>query len=115
MVGLKWPREMLHERINRRVDRMMEQGLLEEVKNVRPKLGPQAAQAVGYKELIQYLDGELTLEEAVERVKAKTRQLAKHQMTWFRKFEGLHWINPTAFEAPQELAKEAARIFSTGS
>ena len=115
MVGLRWPRDVLHERINRRVDRMMEEGLLEEDKEVRPRMGPQAAQAVGYKELMQYLDGEVTLEEAVEQVKAKTRQLAKHQMTWFRKFDGVHWIDPTGFETPQELAKEAARIFSAGS
>ncbi len=100
MVGLRWPRPKLYERINRRVERMMEQGLLQEVKGLRDRLGPQASQAVGYKELMSYLDGEASLEEAVRLVKRNTRRLARHQMTWFRRFPVDRWI---ALDEPADV------------
>jgi tRNA dimethylallyltransferase len=78
------PRPILYERINERVDRMMDEGLLDEVKNLVSKRQVNALQTVGYKELYQYLEGEFTLEKAVEKIKQHTRNYAKRQLTWFR-------------------------------
>jgi len=111
MVGLSWPRELLCQRIEQRVDGMMAAGLLEEVRGLRGRLGPQSSQAVGYKELLSYLRGEATLEEAVRLVKQNTRQLAKHQMTWFRHFPGLQWVDASACGTVAELADRAERLF----
>lgn len=81
-------RETLYERVNRRVDIMMEEGLLSEVKALYEggMLKPEttAAQAIGYKEIVQYLEGKCTLEEAVEEIKLSSRRYAKRQLTWFR-------------------------------
>lgn len=77
-------KEILHERINLRTDKMMEAGLLDEVKSLYPHKELNALQTVGYKQLFDYLDGKLSLDEAVERIKIHTRQYAKRQVTWFR-------------------------------
>jgi tRNA dimethylallyltransferase len=90
-VGLELPRNILYERINLRVDQMMEQGLLEEVRALYPLRHLKNLQTVGYAELFGYLDGHCGLPEAVERIKQHTRNYAKRQMTWFRK-EGMHWL-----------------------
>ena len=82
-------REYLYERINRRVDIMMEMGLLKEAEEYYSSCGKTSAQAIGYKELAPYLDGEKTLEEAVEALKQSTRRYAKRQLTWFRRRENL--------------------------
>ena len=90
-VILDVPRDELHRRINARVRDMIGAGWVEEVRRLRglPRpLSREAAQAVGYTELGEYLDGKLTLAEAVERIRARTRQFAKHQLTWFRKMPG---------------------------
>ncbi len=92
--GLELPREQLVQRINERVDRMMEQGLLSEVEQLLPYRHLNALQTVGYKELFDYMDGLLSLPEAVERIKVNTRQYAKRQMTWFKRDEAIHWLNP---------------------
>jgi tRNA dimethylallyltransferase len=89
MLTLEYPdRSVLGERINRRVDIMMEEGLLSEVKALYEDgmLKPEttAAQAIGYKEIVQYLEGKCTLEEAVEEIKLSSRRYAKRQLTWFR-------------------------------
>jgi tRNA dimethylallyltransferase len=83
-VCLELPRPVLYDRINTRVDAMMEAGLLEEVKSVAPFQKRNALQTVGYKELFAYLAGESTLEEAVTQIKTATRHYAKRQLTWFR-------------------------------
>lgn len=93
-IGLDIPKEELHERISRRVDQMMEQGLLDEVKSLQPYQHLNALQTVGYKELFDYLEGKLTLAEATERIKINTRQYAKRQLTWFRKDTGIKWLAP---------------------
>jgi len=111
MVGLRWPRRLLHERIEARVDGMMEAGLLEEVRKLKDKLGPQSSEAVGYKELLTYLDGEVTLEESRDLIVQHTRQLAKHQMTWLRHFPRLRWLDASAFRTVAELADAAEQIF----
>ena len=96
--ALLWDRQQLIERIDRRVDMMMKQGLLEEAKTLYPKRHLNALNTVGYKELFAYFDGQYTLEEAVEQIKIHTRQYAKRQMTWLRKDSGYRWI--TSDEMP---------------
>lgn len=95
-MALDLPRADLYQRINRRVDVMMEQGLLQEVESLIPHQHLNALQTVGYKELFAYLNGETTLPEAVEAIKQNTRQYAKRQLTWFRKDKEYHWLSPDA-------------------
>lgn len=82
-------RPILYERINKRVDIMLEQGLMEEVKNLIKKYPdfPTAMQAIGYKEIVEYLDNKITKEEAIEKIKQETRRYAKRQITWFKRIE----------------------------
>ena len=97
MLGLKpEPREFLRRRIDARVDDMLRRGLAEEAKRLyaRP-LSPTARQAIGYKEIFAYLDGERTLEEAAEEIRIHTRQYAKRQMTWFGADPDIRWISYT--------------------
>jgi tRNA dimethylallyltransferase len=96
-IGLHLPKEQLHQRIHDRVDQMMEQGLLEEVKGLLPYKKENALQTVGYRELFDYLDGVCSLDEAVDRVKINTRHYAKRQMTWFRKDPAIQWIDAGEF------------------
>ena len=90
--ALLWDRQALIERIDRRVDMMMEQGLLEEAKALYPKKHLNALNTVGYKELFAFFDGDCTLKEAVEQIKIHTRQYAKRQMTWLRKDTSYQWV-----------------------
>lgn len=92
-IGLSLPREVLNERINKRVDEMMQQGLLAEVKELYLHRKLNALNTVGYQELFDYIEDKLTLEQAVELIKQNTRQYAKRQMTWFKKDEGIKWFN----------------------
>lgn len=96
--ALKWDREVLYERINQRVDKMMEQGLVEEVKEIlkRHKEFPTAMQGLGYKEVVEYLKGNATKEEMIEKIKMETRRYAKRQMTWFRKNKQTIWLDGQA-------------------
>ena len=96
--AILWDRQALIERIDKRVDLMMEQGLLEEAKALYPKRDLNALNTVGYKELFAYFDGQCTLEEAVEQIKIHTRQYAKRQMTWLRKDTSYRWIMPEDFD-----------------
>ena len=90
--ALLWDRQQLIERIDRRVDMMVEQGLLDEAKALYPKRDLNALNTVGYKELFAYFDGSSTFKEAVEQIKIHTRQYAKRQMTWLRKDNSYQWI-----------------------
>jgi tRNA dimethylallyltransferase len=94
--GLNWDRKVLYENINQRVDWMIEKGLVEEVKNILDMghdKNLNSLNTVGYKEIIQYFDGEFSLERAVELIKRNTRHYAKRQMTWFRKDIRIHWFD----------------------
>lgn len=96
MIGLKMNREELYKRINKRVDIMLEQGLIEEVENLLDKgYGENltSMQAIGYKEVIDFLKDKISLEEAIESIKQGSRRYAKRQITWFRKEERVHWID----------------------
>ncbi len=101
--ALLWDRQALIERIDKRVDMMMEQGLLEEAKALYPKRHLNAMNTVGYKELFAYFDGQCTLEEAVEQIKIHTRQYAKRQMTWLKKDTSYQWIMPEATSMLESL------------
>lgn len=94
-IGLTPPKEQLHENIHKRVDLMMAAGLVEEVKSVLPYRQHNALRTVGYQEIFDYLDGKLSLEQAVEDIKTHTRQYAKRQLTWFRKDKEYQWFDPT--------------------
>lgn len=93
-IGLDLPREELYERINQRVDNMIDDGLIEEVKNLLPYKRENALQTVGYQELFDYLDNKITLPEAIELIKRNTRRYAKRQLTWFRRNENTRWYHP---------------------
>ena len=93
-IGLDRPREELYNRINARVDKMMSDGLLDEVKALYPEKELNALNTVGYKELFDYLDGRWPLKEAVERIKGNTRRYARKQLTWYKKDEQIRWFHP---------------------
>lgn len=93
-VGLNLPKEELHRRIDERVDHMIDQGLVEEVKGLLPYRRHNALQTVGYKEIFEYLDGKSSLDEAVANIKTNTRRYAKRQLTWFRKDPSVQWTDP---------------------
>jgi tRNA dimethylallyltransferase len=112
MVGLRWPRQQLYERIERRVDEMMARGLLEEVKGLHGRLGPQARQALGYKELADHLEGLVGIEEAVRLIKRNTRRFAKHQLTWFRHFAQLRWVDASAHSGVGALADRCETLLA---
>jgi tRNA dimethylallyltransferase len=94
-VGLTASRHIVYERINQRVDAMMEQGLLEEARKLYDHRHLNALQTVGYKELFDFFDGKITKEEAVSEIKKNTRRFAKRQGTWFRKNESTEWFDHT--------------------
>lgn len=93
--GIDTPREELYNRINLRVDKMFEEGLLEEVKyvNEKYKLSSTAIQGLGYKEVIEYIDGKVSFDEMIEKLKMETRRYAKRQLTWFRREEKIKWCS----------------------
>ena len=93
--AIDYDRERLYERINKRVDIMLEKGLINEVKKLLEKYNefPTAMQGLGYKEVKQYLDGDLSKEEMIEKIKQESRRYAKRQFTWFRKNKQTVWIN----------------------
>lgn len=94
-VGLMRDREELYRRINQRVDQMMADGLLEEAKRVYPYRSLNSLNTVGYKELFKYLDGEWTLDFAVEKIKQNTRIYSRKQMTWFKRDADIRWFHPS--------------------
>jgi tRNA dimethylallyltransferase len=111
-IGLLWDRDALNRRINARVKEMIQAGWLEEVGRLLqkfPALSRTAQEATGYAQLIDHLQGRISLEEAVERIKIETRQLARRQMKWFRRFPQVHWL-----DGPREIqrnAEEARRLW----
>lgn len=92
-IGKNFPREILYERINKRVDLMVDAGMIEETQFLLKKHGriPNIINTIGYQEIVQYLDGIYTLEEALEKLKQNTRRYAKRQLTWFRKNPNIKW------------------------
>ena len=105
-IGLNREREELYNRINRRVDMMMEQGLLQEAEQFYAHRQCNALNTVGYKELFDYMDGRWPLQEAVERIKGNTRRYARKQLTWFRRDELMRWFHP---DNKEEILKYIAQ------
>lgn len=110
-IGLDYrDRSVLHDRINRRVTQMLEGGLEEEVRHLYAggylPDGSTAAQAIGYKEFLAYLRGEMTLDEAAENLRTATRRYAKRQLTWFRRNPAMHWLYPDEIAAEAEARGE---------
>ena len=95
LFGINMEREKLYERINKRVDIMIKNGLIDEVKALLKKYNkfPTAMQGLGYKEVIEYLEGNLTKNEMMEKIKMMSRRYAKRQMTWFRKYDNITWLD----------------------
>lgn len=107
--GIYWPKEKLDERINKRVDLMMREGLLKEVDGLVKKFGAsrQSFDAIGYREIIDYLNGKTTLAETMELMKKNTKNYAKRQMTWFKKDEKIRWVKSK--KETEKLAAEFIR------
>ncbi len=113
LVALRRDKEDANRRINARVKRMMEEGLAEEVRALldEPRgIGEQAAQAVGYAELIEHFQGRLPLEDAIERIKINSRRLGKHQRTWMRRMPGVQWVD---VDANDDVERVADRVLAT--
>ncbi len=114
MIGLTMDRKKLYDRINRRVDLMIEQGLIEEVKTLLSQgynLNHNSMQAIGYKEIILYLQGEISLERAIELIKQGTRRYAKRQLSWFRQIPEIKWFDVTN-DDPKEIEKTKKNIYT---
>jgi tRNA dimethylallyltransferase len=106
---LSWPRPELHRRINRRVERMFAAGIVAEVAGIIERLGalgPTAIQGVGYREVVEHLEGRYDLAATIERAKTRTRRFARRQETWFRSLEESHWISLDAQAAPAEIVAQ---------
>lgn len=113
MIGLNRPRTELYERVNQRVDSMLEQGLLAEAQNLLAQGMDEsfiASQAIGYKEFFAYLQGKESLAEAMEKLKRGTRRYAKRQLTWFRADQRVHWLQVGENRAAVELVNEILKI-----
>jgi len=104
-IGLNTDRAVLYERINMRVDQMIENGLIEEVKSLAQFRAYNALNTVGYSEVFDYLDGNLSIEEAISSIKQNTRRFAKRQLTWFRRDEEISWFEPDHSEDIIEYIK----------
>lgn len=115
MIGLTMDRQLLYQRIEQRVDLMMQAGLLEETERLyRAGYDPAvpALQGLGYKQLLKYLQGEYTLDEAVQAIKTETRHFAKRQFTWFKRDQRIQWLDVTEFEDLNALCDEMIAILS---
>ena len=104
-IGTDMPRDVLYDRINRRVDMMVDEGLEVEARTMYPKRHLNALQTVGYRELFEYFDGNCSFEEAVDLVKRNSRRYAKRQLTWFRRDAQTAWFNPSDLDAILEYIK----------
>jgi tRNA dimethylallyltransferase len=113
-IGLKWERKVLYERINRRVDFMLEKGLVEEAERLLKRGVPRTVNAlntVGYKEVFNFLDGIIDKNMMIELIKRNSRRFAKRQMTWFRADERIHWMQVDAAENWEALTDEIVDLF----
>ncbi|MBR5236109.1 MAG: tRNA (adenosine(37)-N6)-dimethylallyltransferase MiaA [Clostridia bacterium] len=109
MIALCPPRELLYERIDQRVDQMVNMGLLEESKRLKDmglSREMQSMQGIGYKEVFDYLEGKVTLDDCIANIKKATRHYAKRQLTWFRRDERYHWVNPMDEQAIESVLEE---------
>ena len=108
-IGIELPKEELHRHINARVDKMMDQGLIGEVKELTPYKNFNALQTVGYNEIFDHLDGKISLHDAIEKIKQNTRQYAKRQLTCFRKDKEMHWFNARQTDTIVSMAQKLGK------
>lgn len=108
-IGLELPKDELHNNINTRVDKMIEQGLIEEVRSLIGYRHLNALQTVGYSEIFEYIDGKTSLDKAIEEIKTNTRQYAKRQLTWFRKDKEIQWIDARQIEGISTMAQKLGK------
>ncbi len=115
-IGLRYTdRELLYSKINSRVDKMISMGLVDEVRSLLAKGVPDYAQAmngIGYKEILQYLKGDCSIEQAIDNIKLNSRRYAKRQMTWFRRDSDIHWID---VDISDDIISEAIEIIENSS
>ncbi len=107
VIGLSLPRDVLYERINRRVDLMIQSGWPDEVRSLLSdgiSLQCQSMKAIGYEEMAAYVQGRMTMDEAAERIKARTRRFAKRQMTWYRRMPYIHWFAKDSYSSDKALS-----------
>lgn len=114
-VALDWERATLRERIAKRFDEMLAEGLMDEVCNIHASdgFGKTSAKALGYRQLLSHLNGECSLTEAREQAITKTRVLIRRQMSWLRSFEDLRWLPLTGTEPVQQLVRQALRLYAS--
>ncbi len=107
IIGLTMPRDRLYEKINERVDIMVREGLLDEVKRIHDEYGDiKALQAIGYKELVSFLNGECGLEDAITLIKRNTRRFAKRQVTWFKRDERIVWFDVSKYSCIEDTISD---------
>jgi tRNA dimethylallyltransferase len=106
-IGLNLPRDILYQQINYRVDKMIELGLIDEVKSLIPHRSLNALNTVGYSELFDYFDGNINLDSALELIKQNTRHFAKRQLTWFRKDKDIHWLEADNEDVVLDIVRHA--------
>ena len=112
MIGLDWDRQVLYSRINKRVDMMAEMGLIEEVRQARGQEMQTASSAIGYKELLPYLDGTADLESCLDVLRQETRRYAKRQLTWFRRNAQIRWLKVYEYDKVLKLSEKAEKIIA---
>ncbi|WP_276089958.1 tRNA (adenosine(37)-N6)-dimethylallyltransferase MiaA [Pedobacter sp. JY14-1] len=113
-IALNTDRNKLYERINTRVDLMMQAGLLEEVRSLQPYQHLNALKTVGYSELFDYLEDKTTLASAVDKIKQNTRRFAKRQLTWFRRDDATKWFEPEQLPEIIEYIRQSVKSFKPG-
>ncbi len=116
--GLNWDRKILYERINKRTEKMIKNGLIDEVKTVIEKFGEDVnvvLQTVGYKEVIQFLKNEISYDEMIELIKRNTRRYAKRQLTWFRKDKNIFWFDVESENDFQQITKKILDLICGGN
>jgi tRNA dimethylallyltransferase len=112
-IGLTMSRELLYQRIEARVDHMIEKGLVEEVAQLHKNgynMTHYAMQGLGYKQISLYLSGEMSIDEAIEQIKKETRRFAKRQFTWFQRDKKIHWMHVDQFENQEELTRNVCDL-----
>ncbi len=109
-IALNLPRPELHDRISRRSDQMIRDGLVEEVIRLQPFREHTALNTVGYKEIFAFLDGKMSLDQAIANIKTATRRYARRQITWFGKDKAYHWLSPSDLRPAVELVEQALKV-----
>jgi tRNA dimethylallyltransferase len=118
IIGLRREKADASGRINKRVKKMIADGLVDEVKSLLAEekpLSKQARSAIGYAEIIEYLNGKISLEDAVELIKKNTRRFAKNQRTWFKTFKNIHWLDIEPYEPPEKIREKAKSLLNEAS